>query len=57
MWITRLNQLKKPWLHLHTQFNRTIPTQEIDMNFMNLNQAAHGDHEHGIIGSRLRNES
>jgi len=54
MWISGLNQLKKPWLHLHTQFNRTIPTQEIDMDFMNLNQAAHGDREHGFIGSRLR---
>jgi len=54
MWISGLNLLNKPWLHLHTQFNRTIPVNEIDMDFMNLNQAAHGDREHGFIGSRLR---
>ena len=54
MWIAGLNLLSKPWLHLHTQFNRTIPVDEIDMDFMNLNQAAHGDREHGFIGSRLR---
>ena len=54
MWISGLNLLNKPWLHLHTQFNRTIPVDEIDMDFMNLNQAAHGDREHGFIGSRLR---
>ena len=54
MWISGLNVLNKPWLHLHTQFNRTIPVDEIDMDFMNLNQAAHGDREHGFIGSRLR---
>ena len=54
MWISGLNLLNKPWLHLHTQFNRRIPVDEIDMDFMNLNQAAHGDREHGFIGSRLR---
>lgn len=54
MWISGLTKLAKPWLHLHTQFNRTIPVNEIDMDFMNLNQAAHGDREHGFIGTRLR---
>ncbi|HEX5940854.1 MAG TPA: L-arabinose isomerase, partial [Anaerolineales bacterium] len=46
--------LKKPFLHLHTQYNREIPWSTIDMDFMNLNQAAHGDREFGFIGSRLR---
>jgi L-arabinose isomerase len=54
MWISGLTRLKKPFLHLHTQYNREIPWSEIDMNFMNLNQAAHGDREFGFIGSRLR---
>ena len=54
MWISGLTKLQKPWLHLHTQFNRTIPVNEIDMDFMNLNQSAHGDREHGFIGTRLR---
>ncbi len=54
MWIAGLNLLKKPFAHLHTQYNREIPWAEIDMNFMNLNQAAHGDREFGFIGSRLR---
>jgi L-arabinose isomerase len=54
MWISGLTALKKPFAHLHTQFNREIPWSEIDMNFMNLNQAAHGDREFGFIGSRLR---
>jgi L-arabinose isomerase len=54
MWIAGLSLLKKPFLHLHTQFNREIPWSEIDMNFMNLNQSAHGDREFGFIGSRLR---
>jgi L-arabinose isomerase len=49
-----LSLLKKPFLHLHTQYNREIPWSEIDMNFMNLNQAAHGDREFGFIGSRMR---
>ncbi len=54
MWIAGLSLLKKPFLHLHTQFNREIPWSTIDMNFMNLNQSAHGDREFGFIGSRLR---
>jgi L-arabinose isomerase len=54
MWIGGLTQLKKPFLHLHTQYNQEIPWSEIDMDFMNLNQAAHGDREFGFIGSRLR---
>ncbi len=54
MWINDLKQLRKPALHLHTQFNRDIPWSTIDMDFMNLNQAAHGDREHGFIWSRLR---
>ena len=54
MWIAGLKLLKKPFLHLHTQYNREIPWSEIDMNFMNLNQSAHGDREFGFIGSRLR---
>jgi L-arabinose isomerase len=56
MWIAGLSLLKKPFLHLHTQYNREIPWAEIDMDFMNLNQAAHGDREFGFIGSRLRLE-
>jgi L-arabinose isomerase len=56
MWIAGLNLLKKPFLHLHTQFNREIPWSEIDMDFMNLNQSAHGDREFGFIGSRMRLE-
>jgi L-arabinose isomerase len=54
MWIAGLTLLKKPFAHLHTQYNREIPWSEIDMNFMNLNQSAHGDREFGFIGSRLR---
>ena len=54
MWIAGLNLLTKPFLHLHTQFNREIPWSTIDMNFMNLNQSAHGDREFGFIGSRMR---
>src|SRR5574341_54875 len=54
MWIAGLSLLRKPFLHLHTQFNRAIPWPEIDMNFMNLNQSAHGDREFGFIGSRMR---
>jgi L-arabinose isomerase len=56
MWIGGLTTLKKPFAHLHTQYNREIPWAEIDMNFMNLNQAAHGDREFGFITSRLRLE-
>ncbi len=54
MWIAGLSILNKPMLHLNTQFNREIPWDEIDMDFMNLNQSAHGDREHGFIGARLR---
>ena len=54
MWINGLKLLSKPVLHLHTQFNRDIPWSSIDMDFMNLNQAAHGDREHGFIMSRMR---
>jgi L-arabinose isomerase len=56
MWINGLKSLRKPLLHLHTQHNRDIPWSSIDMDFMNLNQAAHGDREHGFIMSRLRLE-
>ena len=54
MWINGLADLRKPWCHFATQYNREIPNEEIDMDFMNLNQAAHGDREHGFIGARLR---
>ncbi len=54
MWIRGLGLLKKPFLHLHTQFNRDLPWGTIDMDFMNLNQAAHGDREAGFIHSRMR---
>ena len=54
MWINGLKNLRKPILHLHTQHNRGIPWGSIDMDFMNLNQAAHGDREHGFIMSRMR---
>jgi L-arabinose isomerase len=54
MWINGLKQLTKPVAHLHTQYNRDIPWATIDMDFMNMNQAAHGDREHGFIWSRLR---
>jgi L-arabinose isomerase len=54
MWINGLSLLKKPLLHLHTQFNRHIPWNTIDMDFMNLNQSAHGDREFGYLGARLR---
>ncbi|MDR0731794.1 MAG: L-arabinose isomerase, partial [Treponema sp.] len=53
MWITGLKANRKPILHLHTQFNRDIPWAAIDMDFMNLNQSAHGDREHGHIYARL----
>jgi L-arabinose isomerase len=56
MWIAGLRTLQKPLLHLHTQFNSELPWGEIDMDFMNLNQAAHGDREFGFIGSRMRIE-
>lgn len=53
MWIAGLNQLRKPLLHLHTQANIALPWDTIDFDFMNLNQAAHGDREHGYIQSRM----
>jgi L-arabinose isomerase len=56
MWIRGLGILKKPMLHLHTQFNRDIPWNSIDMDFMNLNQSAHGDREFGFMVSRMRME-
>jgi L-arabinose isomerase len=54
MWIRGLQILQKPLLHLHTQYNRDIPWSEIDMDFMNLNQSAHGDREFGFIASRMQ---
>ncbi|MBO9637618.1 MAG: L-arabinose isomerase [Siphonobacter aquaeclarae] len=54
MWIGGLKALQKPMLHLHTQYNRDIPWGEIDMDFMNLNQSAHGDREFGFLASRMR---
>ncbi len=54
MWINGLTRLLKPFLHLHTQFNREIPFNSIDMDFMNLHQSAHGDREFGFITSRLK---
>ena len=54
MWIGGLSALRKPFAHLHTQFNRDLPWSEIDMDFMNLNQAAHGDREAGFLHTRLR---
>lgn len=54
MWIHGLQQLTKPLLHFHTQFNAEIPWNEIDMDFMNLNQSAHGDREFGHICARMR---
>lgn len=54
MWISGLKILNKPVLHWHTQYNREIPWDTIDMDFMNLNQSAHGDREQGFIGARMR---
>jgi len=54
MWISGLSINRKPILHLHTQYNRDIPWASIDMDFMNLNQSAHGDREHGFIHARMR---
>lgn len=54
MWIAALKALNKPFVHLHTQFNRELPWSTIDMDFMNLNQSAHGDREFGFIASRMR---
>ena len=54
MWINGLANLQKPYCHFATQYNEAIPDEEIDMDFMNLNQAAHGDREHGFLAARLR---
>ena len=54
MWIHGLQELRKPLLHFHTQFNKEIPWSAIDMDFMNLNQSAHGDREFGHILARMR---
>ena len=54
MWINGFADLQKPYCHFATQYNREIPDAEIDMDFMNLNQAAHGDREHGYIATRMR---
>ena len=54
MWINGFADLQKPYCHFATQYNLEIPNEEIDMDFMNLNQAAHGDREHGFIAARLR---
>jgi L-arabinose isomerase len=54
MWIGGLRLLSKPFLHLHTQFNEELPWSTIDMDFMNLNQSAHGDREFGFIAARMR---
>lgn len=54
MWIAGLKALQKPFVHLHTQFNREIPWKTIDMDFMNLHQSAHGDREFGFICTRMR---
>jgi len=56
MWIGGLKSLTKPFVHLHTQFNRDIPWDSMDMDFMNLNQSAHGGREFGFIGSRMHIE-
>ncbi len=56
MWIAGLKSLGKPFMHLHTQFNRDIPWESIDMDFMNLNQSAHGGREFGFIGTRMHIE-
>ena len=53
MWIAGLRSLQQPLLHLHTQFNRDLPWAEIDMDFMNLNQSAHGDREFGFMETRM----
>src|SRR4030042_1402965 len=56
MWIKGLKALTKPIVHLHTQFNRDIPWATIDMDFMNLNQSAHGGRKYGFILSRMRKD-
>lgn len=57
MWIHGLSILRKPQLHFHTQFNSEIPWETMDMDFMNLNQSAHGDREFGFINARMRNSN
>jgi len=54
MWLNGLSGLQKPYCHFATQYNEKIPNEKIDMDFMNLNQSAHGDREHGFISTRLR---
>ena len=54
MWIAGLRSLNKPSLHFHTQFNEQLPWSSIDMDFMNLNQSAHGDREFGFLGAKMR---
>ncbi|WP_172203108.1 L-arabinose isomerase [Niveibacterium sp. COAC-50] len=54
MWIAGLQALNKPWMQFHTQFNASVPWATMDMNFMNLNQTAHGGREFGFIGARMR---
>ncbi|MGZ9899544.1 L-arabinose isomerase [Shewanella gaetbuli] len=56
MWIAGLKELTKPFMHLHTQFNAALPWADIDMNYMNTHQSAHGDREFGYIGTRMRKE-
>jgi L-arabinose isomerase len=56
MWINGLKNLTKPFVHLHTQYYREIPWSEIDMDYMNLHQSAHGDREYGFMGTRLHLE-
>jgi L-arabinose isomerase len=56
MWIGGLGQLRKPFVHLHTQYSRDLPWDSIDMDYMNLNQSAHGDREAGFLHTRLRLE-
>lgn len=53
MWIAGLMAIDKPWMHLHTQFGAELPWADIDMDYMNLNQSAHGDREFGHVGTRL----
>lgn len=57
MWIRGTNLLQKPLLHLATQYNESIPWKTIDMDFMNLNQSAHGDREYGFINARLNKQN
>lgn len=54
MWINGFARLQKPYCHFHTQFNASIPNDDIDMDYMNLHQSAHGDREHGFIAARMR---